>query len=144
VTTVQSHRDSKVMTWNPRKPPNQRSCFLFRIEDYEKLSATTSRRWRNHCLLLWSLRLCRERVCPRTRIAVRVPQPPVSRNAISAERDNCLAARTEFSAKRFVDRPPASTELSRRAAETDPEAASLLSAHPRNVDGVILLVHLRG
>jgi hypothetical protein len=36
-TTVQFHRDSKIkiMTWNPRKPPNQRSCFLFRIEGYE-------------------------------------------------------------------------------------------------------------
>jgi hypothetical protein len=104
-----------------------------------------TRRWRNHCLLLWSLRLSRERFCPRTRIAVRVPQQSVSRNAISAERDNCLAARTEFSAKQFfADRPPSSTELLLRAAETDPEAASPLSAHPRNVDGAILLVHLLG
>jgi len=36
--------------------------------------------------------------------------------------------------------PPSSTELLCRAAETDPEAASLLSAHPRNVDGVTLLL----
>ena len=50
--------------------------------------------------------------------------PSVSRNAISAEPDNC--PRTEFSAKQFfADRPPSSTELLRRAAETDPEAASL-------------------
>ena len=50
----------------------------------------------------------------------------------------------EFSAKQFfADRPPASTELLRRAEETDPEAASLLSEHPRNVDGAILLVRLR-
>ena len=34
---MQSRRDSKVITWNPRKPPNQRSCFLFQIEDYGKL-----------------------------------------------------------------------------------------------------------
>jgi hypothetical protein len=51
----------------------------------------------------------------------------------------------EFSAKQFfAGRPPASTELSQRAAETDPEAASLLSEHPRNVDGAILLVRLLG
>jgi hypothetical protein len=51
----------------------------------------------------------------------------------------------EFSAKQFfADRPPASTELLPRAAETDPEAASLLSEHPRNVDGAILLVHPLG
>lgn len=39
VTMVQTGRDSKVTTWNPRKPPNRRSCFLFRIKSYEKLSA---------------------------------------------------------------------------------------------------------
>ena len=33
------------------------------------------------------------------------------------------------------------TELLRRAAEIDPEAASLLSVHPKNADGAILLVH---
>ena len=37
---MQPHRDSKVTTWNPRNPPNQRSCFLFRIDGYEKLSAS--------------------------------------------------------------------------------------------------------
>ena len=52
---------------------------------------------------------------------------------------------TKLSAKQFfADRPPASTELLCRAAETDPEAASLLSVHSRNVDGAILLVHLLG
>jgi len=44
VTMVQTRRDSKIMTRNRRKPPNQRSCSLFRIEGYEKLSASTSRR----------------------------------------------------------------------------------------------------
>src|SRR6516165_3517842 len=44
----------------------------------------------------------------------------------------------------FADRPPASTEPLRRAAETGPEAASLHSTHPGNVDGAILLVHLLG
>jgi hypothetical protein len=47
VTTLQSHRDSKVMTWNRRKLRNRWFCFLFRIEGYEKLSASTSRRCRN-------------------------------------------------------------------------------------------------
>jgi len=94
---------------------------------------------------LTALPLCNHCLTERTRIAVRVPQPSVSRIAISAEPDNCPAARTEFSAKQFfADRPPSSTELLLRAAETDPEAASLLSAHPRNVDGAILLVHLLG
>ena len=37
----------------------------------------------------------------------------------------------------FADHPPSSTELLRRAAETDPEVASLLSVHPRNVDAAI-------
>jgi hypothetical protein len=37
VTTVQSRRDSKVMAWNRRKQRDRRSCFLFRIEGYEKL-----------------------------------------------------------------------------------------------------------
>jgi hypothetical protein len=47
----------------------------------------------------------------------------VSRNSNrSAEPDNCL----EFSTKPFfADRPPSSTGLLRRAAETDHEAASL-------------------
>jgi hypothetical protein len=54
-------------------------------------------------------------------------------------------AHTEFSAKQFfADPPPSSTELLRRAAETDPEVASLLSVHPRNVDDAILLVHPLG
>jgi hypothetical protein len=44
----------------------------------------------------------------------------------------------------FAGRPPSSTQLLRRAAETDPEAANLLSGHPRNADGAILLVHLFG
>jgi hypothetical protein len=35
----------------------------------------------------------------------------------------------------FGDRPPSSTALLRRAAETDLEAASFLSVHPRSVDG---------
>ena len=43
-----------------------------------------------------------------------------------------------------LHRSPASTQLLRRAAEIDPEAASLLSEHPRNVDGAILLVRLLG
>jgi len=52
---------------------------------------------------------------------------------------------TEFSAKQFfADFPSASTELLRRAAETDPETASPLSVHPRNVDDAILLVRLLG
>ena len=38
----------------------------------------------------------------------------------------------------------ASTEPLCRAAETDPEVASLLEVHPRNADGAILLVHLLG
>ncbi len=51
----------------------------------------------------------------------------------------------EFSAKQFfADRWSASTELLRRAVEIDPEATSLLSRHPRNVDGAILLVRQRG
>jgi hypothetical protein len=51
----------------------------------------------------------------------------------------------EFSAKQFfAGFRQASIGLLRRAAGTDPEAASLLLAHPRNVDGVILHVHLRG
>ena len=51
---------------------------------------------------------------------------------------------SEVSAKQFLgDRPPAATELLRRAVETDPEVASLLSRHPRNVDDAILLVRLR-
>jgi hypothetical protein len=67
------------------------------------------------------------------------------RDAIGAEQDNCLAANTEFSAKAlFGENPPSSTELLRRAAETHREVANLLSEHPRNDDGVILLVHLRG
>jgi hypothetical protein len=50
-----------------------------------------------------------------------------------------------FSAKEFfADCPPASIGLLRRAAETDREAANLLSVHPRSVDGAILLVHLLG
>ena len=50
---------------------------------------------------------------------------------------------TQVSARQFfADRPPASTELLRRAAETDPEVAILLSVHPRNAGGAILLVHL--
>ena len=52
---------------------------------------------------------------------------------------------TEFSAKQFfADFPSASTELLRRAAETDPETASPLSVHPRNVDDAILSVHPLG
>jgi hypothetical protein len=52
---------------------------------------------------------------------------------------------TKVSAMRFVaDHPPSSTELVRRAAETDPEVTSLLSVHPRNADGAILLVHRLG
>jgi hypothetical protein len=38
---------------------------------------------------------------------------------------------TRLSAENFSHRSPASTVLLRRAAETDPEAASLLSEHPR-------------
>jgi hypothetical protein len=54
------------------------------------------------------------------------PALRMARNAISAEPDNYSAARTEFSAKQFfADRPPSSTELLCRAAETDREAASL-------------------
>jgi hypothetical protein len=69
----------------------------------------------------------------------------IARDAISAEPDSCLAVRTEFSAKQFVgDHLPASNELLCRASETDHEAASLLSVHPKNADGAILLVHLRG
>jgi hypothetical protein len=50
----------------------------------------------------------------------------------------------EFSAKQFfADRWSAATELLRRAGETGPEVASLLSRHPRNVDAAILLVRLR-
>ncbi len=45
------------------------------------------------------------------------------------------------SAKQFLD--DRLTELLRRAVETDPEVASLLSRHQRNVDGAILLVRLR-
>jgi hypothetical protein len=49
-----------------------------------------------------------------------------------------------FSANQvFADFPSLSTALLRRAAEIDPEVAILLSRHPRNVDGVISLVHLR-
>jgi hypothetical protein len=67
------------------------------------------------------------------------------RDAISAEQNRCLAANTEFSAKPlFGESPPSSTELLCRAAETHREVANLLSEHPRNDDGVILLVHLRG
>jgi hypothetical protein len=52
---------------------------------------------------------------------------------------------TTVSAKQFfADRPPASTELLCCAAETDPEAASLLLVHPRSADGAILLVHPLG
>ena len=73
------------------------------------------------------------------------PALGIARDAISAVQDNFLAAHSEFSAKQFfADRPPASTELLCRAAETDPEAASLISVHPRSADGAILLVHLRG
>jgi hypothetical protein len=73
-----------------------------------------------------------------------VRQPFISHDAISAELDDRLAARTEFHAKKFLLTVRLLTELLRRAAEIDPEAASLLSVHPRNVDGAILLVHLRG
>jgi hypothetical protein len=55
VTTLQSHRDSKVMTWNRRKPLNQRSCFLFRIEGYGRCRHV--RRGDAETLLLWSLHL---------------------------------------------------------------------------------------
>ena len=73
-------------------------------------------------------------------MTVRVRQPSVSHDAISAEQ---LAL--NLSAKEFLaDRPPASTGLLRRAAETDRGVATLLSVHPRSVDGAILLVHLRG
>jgi hypothetical protein len=45
-----------------------------------------------------------------------------------------------FSAKqRFAGRPTVLTELLRRAAETDPEVASLLCEHPGNADGATLL-----
>ena len=49
-----------------------------------------------------------------------------------------------FSAKKFLLTVRLPTELLRRAAETDRGVASLLSVHPRNADGAILLVHLRG
>jgi hypothetical protein len=74
--------------------------------------------------------------------------------SLSKERDNAaiqINALTtvwqlalNFSAKKFLLTVRLLTELLRRAAEIDPEAASLLSVHPRNVDGAILLVHLRG
>ena len=38
---MHSRRASKVMIWNSRTPPNQRSCFLFRIKGCEKLSVPT-------------------------------------------------------------------------------------------------------
>jgi hypothetical protein len=100
--------------------------FVFRIEGHGSCRQLRRGDAENHCLLLWNLRSRRERVCPRTRIAVRVRQQSVSGNAVSAEPDNCLALHTEFSAKQFfADRPPASTELLRRAAETDRGVASL-------------------
>ena len=78
-------------------------------------------------------------------LAARWPSARATRDAIGAAPHNCLAASTEFSAKQFfADRPPASTGLLRRAAETDRGVASLFSVHPRNVDGTILLVHRLG
>ena len=39
VATTRPHRDSKIMTSKRRKLPNRRSCFLFRIEGYERVLA---------------------------------------------------------------------------------------------------------
>ena len=58
------------MTSKPRKLPNRRSCFLFRIEGYGS---------------------CRH-----------VRQPSISHDAISAELDDRLPARTEFQCKRIL------------------------------------------
>ena len=55
---------------------------LFRIKGYEKLSPSTPRRRRSHCLLLWSMSLSKERVCPPTRMTVRVPPPSVLNDAL--------------------------------------------------------------
>jgi hypothetical protein len=83
-------------------------------------------------VLLWPLYveampLSRERVCPRTRIIVMRFADNCFARQHQRRADNCLAPYTEFSAKQFLaERPPASTQLLRRAAETDPEAASLL------------------
>ena len=64
---MQPRRDGKIMTSKRRKPPNRRSCFLFRIEGSGKLS--------------------------------HLRQPSVSHDAISAELDDRLTARTEFQCK---------------------------------------------
>ena len=90
VATTPPPRDRKVMTWNRRKPPNQRCCSLFRIEDYEKLSASTPRRCRNYCLLLWSMRLSRERVCPKLAGA---PDSGTPQDHGSLERSTCNSQR---------------------------------------------------
>jgi hypothetical protein len=52
VATMQHPRDGKIMTSKRRKLPNRRSCFLFRIEGYEKVSAFTSRRCRKPLLVV--------------------------------------------------------------------------------------------
>ena len=88
--------------------------FPFRVEGYKKVSACTA-----------TIRFAR-RYQRRARMTV-------------------WQLALNFSAKEFfADCPPASIGLLRRAAETDREAANLLSVHPRSVDGAILLVHLLG
>jgi hypothetical protein len=82
-----------------------------------------------------------------------VPSPPhlgvkrshQRRGVGRGSRDPTIAnTSTRLSAENFFHRSPASTGLLRRAAETDREAANLLSVRPRNADGAILLVHLLG
>ena len=64
VATLQSRRDKKVMTSDPRRSPDQRSCFLFRIEELREAVG----------IRVEAMPLSRERACPRTRITAGVPQ----------------------------------------------------------------------
>jgi hypothetical protein len=93
------------MTSKRRKLSNRGSCFLFRIEGDGSCRQLVEAIPKPLLVVVVS----RERVCPRTK-SVRVPQPSISHDshdAISAELDDRLAARTEFQCKGLADRPPA-------------------------------------